>query len=84
VHDHSACENTCRGRIGRHSSRRSGNSYQASFDEGSPLGFQAAGNGDYGELAVKEPVHRNEKIRTSKSGLGEFLFRDGTKFAVGP
>src|SRR6187551_24267 len=45
--------------------------------------IQTTVNGDYGELAVKEPVHRNEKIRTSKSGLGEFLFRDGTKFAVG-
>ena len=40
-------------------------------------------DGDYGELAVKEPVHRDERIRTSKSGLGEFLFRDGTKLAVG-
>ena len=40
-------------------------------------------NGDYGSVEVSEPVHRNERITTSKSGLGEFLFRDGTKLAVG-
>lgn len=34
-------------------------------------------------LATKSPVHRDERIRTSNSGLGEFVFRDGTKFAVG-
>ncbi len=45
--------------------------------------IKTAVNGDYGSLEVKEPVHRNERIRTSKSGLGEFLFRDGTKLAVG-
>ena len=40
-------------------------------------------NGDYGSVEVKEPVHKNENIRTSKSGLGEFVFADGTRFAVG-
>ena len=52
---------------------------------------EAAGNaeetiavaGDTGPLAVRSPVHRDERIRTSQNGLGEFLFRDGTKFAVG-
>jgi hypothetical protein len=39
--------------------------------------------GDSGPLAVKAPVYRDERIRTSDTGLGEFLFRDGTKFAVG-
>lgn len=39
--------------------------------------------GDGQPLASKAPVHRDERIRTSASGLGEFLFRDGTKFAVG-
>ena len=34
-------------------------------------------------LATQSPVLREERIRTSKSGLGEFVFRDGTKFAVG-
>ncbi|MBB3235472.1 FecR family protein [Phyllobacterium endophyticum] len=36
-----------------------------------------------GPLRVDAPVHRNEKIKTSISGLGQFLFRDGTKLAVG-
>jgi Uncharacterized protein conserved in bacteria len=45
--------------------------------------IKTAVNGDYGSIEVKEPVHRNERIRTSKSGLGEFLFADGTKLAVG-
>ncbi|MDK1386241.1 FecR domain-containing protein [Sinorhizobium sp. 8-89] len=36
-----------------------------------------------GPLAVKDPVHRDERILTSKSGLGQFVFRDGTKLAIG-
>jgi hypothetical protein len=39
--------------------------------------------GDRGPLAVKSPVYRDERINTSASGLGEFRFSDGTKFAVG-
>src|SRR5688500_4796300 len=39
--------------------------------------------GDGDPLQAKAPVYRDERIRTSGSGLGEFLFRDGTKFAVG-
>ena len=39
--------------------------------------------GGAGPLVVKSPVHRDERIRTSGNGLGEFMFRDGTKFAVG-
>lgn len=34
-------------------------------------------------LVTRSPVHRDERIRTSSAGLGEFVFRDGTKFAVG-
>jgi len=40
-------------------------------------------SGDGRRLAVRSPVHRDERIVTSSTGLGEFLFRDGTKFAVG-
>lgn len=36
-----------------------------------------------GPLALSSPVYRDERISTSASGLGEFTFRDGTKFAVG-
>lgn len=39
--------------------------------------------GQNGAIEVKSPVHRNERIRTSKSGLGQFVFRDGTRLAVG-
>ena len=45
--------------------------------------IRTAVTGGTGPLAVKSPVYRDERIRTSKSGLGEFVFRDGTKFAVG-
>jgi hypothetical protein len=40
-------------------------------------------SGGSGPIAVKSPVYRDERIRTSASGLGEFRFADGTKFAVG-
>ena len=39
--------------------------------------------GASGPLTVNGPVHRDERIRTSKSGLGQFVFLDGTKLAVG-
>ena len=45
--------------------------------------IKTAVTGANGPLAVKGPVHRDERIRTSKSGLGEFVFLDGTKLAVG-
>jgi hypothetical protein len=40
-------------------------------------------SGDNGELVVTSPVYRDERIRTSLSGLGQFVFRDNTKLAVG-
>ena len=45
--------------------------------------IKTAVTGGTGPLAIKSPVHRDERITTSQSGLGEFTFRDGTKFAVG-
>jgi hypothetical protein len=39
--------------------------------------------GASGPLVVRAPVHRDERIKTSISGLGQFIFRDGTKLAVG-
>ena len=39
--------------------------------------------GARGSIAVDGPIHRNERIRTSKDGLGQFTFQDGTKLAVG-
>jgi hypothetical protein len=45
--------------------------------------IKTAVTGEAGPLAIRSPVYRNERITTSPSGLGEFTFRDGTKFAVG-
>ncbi|WP_394888627.1 FecR domain-containing protein [Mesorhizobium sp. AaZ16] len=45
--------------------------------------IKTAVTGANGPLTVKAPVHRDERIRTSSSGLGQFVFRDGTKLAVG-
>jgi hypothetical protein len=45
--------------------------------------IKTAVTGAGGPLAIKSPVYRDERITTSASGLGEFTFRDGTKFAVG-
>lgn len=39
--------------------------------------------GASGELAIDDVVYQDERIRTSKSGLGQFVFQDGTKLAVG-
>lgn len=40
-------------------------------------------SGQGGPIIVNDAVHRDERIRTSQSGLGQFIFRDGTKLAVG-
>lgn len=41
-------------------------------------------SGDDGILRASSPIHRDERIRASNSGTGQFEFRDGTKLAVGP
>lgn len=43
---------------------------------------RTAVTGQSGELAVRSPVYRDERISTSQAGLGEFRFADGTRFAV--
>jgi hypothetical protein len=45
--------------------------------------IKTAVTGASGPLAIQSPVFSDERITTSRSGLGEFTFRDGTKFAVG-
>lgn len=45
--------------------------------------IKTAVTGPSGPLAIQSPVFSDERITTSESGLGEFTFRDGTKFAVG-
>jgi len=54
---------------------------QEQVGEATLIKTSVTGNGR--SLATKSPVHRDERIRTSSTGLGEFIFRDGTKFAVG-
>jgi hypothetical protein len=50
---------------------------------GSATLIRTAVTGSSGPVVVKSPVYKDERIRTSPSGLGEFRFTDGTKFAVG-
>jgi hypothetical protein len=45
--------------------------------------IKTAVTGESGPLVVRAPVHRDERIRTSNTGLGQFVFLDGTKLAVG-
>lgn len=40
--------------------------------------------GGSGPISVNSPIYRDERIRVSSSGAGQFVFRDGTKLAVGP
>ncbi|MGH6807966.1 MAG: FecR domain-containing protein [Ensifer adhaerens] len=50
---------------------------------GQAVSIRTEVSGARGPLAVRDPVYRDERIRTSKSGLGQFVFQDGTKLAVG-
>ncbi|USJ27401.1 FecR family protein [Ensifer adhaerens] len=50
---------------------------------GRAVEIRTAVSGARGAIAVRDPVYKNERISTSKSGLGQFVFEDGTKLAVG-
>lgn len=50
---------------------------------GKAVEIKTAVTGARGDLSINDPVFQDERIRTSKSGLGQFIFRDGTKLAVG-
>ncbi len=56
----------------------------AAEEIGKALAVTVTVSGDSGALAKASPIHRDERIRTSSSGTGQFEFRDGTKLAVGP
>ena len=56
----------------------------ASEEVGKAVAIVPAVKGAGGALDVGSPIHRDERIVSSKSGLGQFKFRDGTKLAVGP
>lgn len=51
---------------------------------GKALAITVTVSGDNGILRASSPIHRNERIRASNSGQGQFEFRDGTKLAIGP
>lgn len=51
---------------------------------GKALAITVTVSGDNGILRASSPIHRDERIRASNSGTGQFEFRDGTKLAVGP
>ena len=51
---------------------------------GKALAITVTVSGDNGKLKAASPIHRDERIRASNSGTGQFEFRDGTKLAVGP
>ncbi|MDO8353452.1 MAG: FecR domain-containing protein [Aestuariivirga sp.] len=51
---------------------------------GKALAITVTVSGDNGILRASSPIHRDERIRASNSGQGQFEFRDGTKLAVGP
>lgn len=50
---------------------------------GKAVEIKTAVTGASGDVSINDPVFQDERIRTSKSGLGQFVFRDGTKLAVG-
>ncbi|HEV7319087.1 MAG TPA: FecR domain-containing protein [Ensifer sp.] len=50
---------------------------------GKAVEIRTAVSGARGAIAVRDPVYKDERISTSKSGLGQFVFEDGTKLAVG-
>lgn len=41
-------------------------------------------SGSGGTLSSGDAIHRNERIRSNASGEGAFVFKDGTKLALGP
>lgn len=56
----------------------------AAEEIGKAVAITVSVTGDAGSLSVSSPIHRDERIKTSSSGTGQFLFRDGTKLAIGP
>jgi hypothetical protein len=56
----------------------------AAEEIGKAMAITVTVSGDSGVLRASSPIHRDERIRASNSGQGQFEFRDGTKLAVGP
>jgi len=58
-------------------------SAEAKDEIGEAVRIKTEVTGSSGPIEIKSPVYRDERIKTSNSGLGEFVFNDGTKLAVG-
>jgi hypothetical protein len=56
----------------------------AAEEIGKAVAVTVSVSGAEGPLRVSSPIHRDERIKTSSSGTGQFLFVDGTKLALGP
>ena len=56
----------------------------AAEEIGKAVAITVTVSGSSGPLSISSPVHRDERIQASSSGTGQFVFRDGTKLAVGP
>ena len=44
----------------------------------------SSGNGGKRTLSAKDPVFFMDRLSTNSTGVGEFIFDDGTKLAIGP
>jgi hypothetical protein len=51
---------------------------------GKAVSIQTTVSGARGALKTADPISRDERIRSNRSGLGQFEFVDGTKLVVGP
>lgn len=57
---------------------------QAAVKVGEAVRISTSVTGQGGALASGDAIHRDERIRSNVSGVGAFMFEDGTKLAVGP
>ena len=57
---------------------------QAAVKVGEAIAVTVRVSGQDGAIAKGGAIHRDERISTNASGVGAFLFDDGTKLAVGP
>jgi len=57
---------------------------QSAVKVGEAVRISTSVTGQGGALASGDAIHRDERIRSNASGVGAFLFEDGTKLAVGP
>lgn len=57
---------------------------EAAVKVGEAVSITVSVTGQAGPIATGGAIHRDERIRTNRSGVGAFRFDDGTKLAIGP